>query len=257
MTAVINNKVPAAHSTIDAVAEGWVRLGVMLNVTALETETPDVERLLLGTARHASRNTRLLIMGATWLARRGRCVAKHRLAQVIASELEVEHQAVMGFMLEWATTHADWGVGGHFKAAIRACRAAKDPGPLTEVERRVPAFARLAELRASALSRKWGRWLEDFEAKDDALRTAEWFREHHPALVARAMTGGDVAASVLAELASAGGRVASEAELASRCGVTRAAIRDALANLQSIGEVRTARHGRANVVEAAHPRNAA
>jgi hypothetical protein len=117
----------------------------------------------------------------------------------------------------------------------------------------VPAFARLVKQRASPLSRKWGRWLEDFDPKDDALRTAEWFRDHHPDLVARAMTGGDAAASILAELSASGGRVPSEATLATRCGVTRAAIRDALANLQSIGHVRTERHGRAHAVEVIRP----
>jgi hypothetical protein len=46
---------------LDSVAARWVRLGVLLNVKAAD-QAPDVERLLLDTARVASANSRLFIL---------------------------------------------------------------------------------------------------------------------------------------------------------------------------------------------------
>lgn len=231
---------------VDSVASRWVRLGILLNVRAAE-ETPDIERLLLDTARVAAANSRLFVLAASWLAVYGDYVIKHRLARLAGDELEREHRPTLGFLLEWAKENGE-GNGSRFNQAIAACETATDPGPLTDVERRNAAFARLAEQRASALSRKWGRWLAEFELKDDALRPAEWIAEHNPTLRERALTGGDLLASVLAECAAEGGTVESEAELARRCGASRPAVRDAIRRLRLAGLLRSSTRGRANTV---------
>jgi hypothetical protein len=64
---------------LDIVAAGWTRLGVMLNVTPAR-HTPDLERLILDTARIASSNSRLFLLAASWLARYGDYVARHATA---------------------------------------------------------------------------------------------------------------------------------------------------------------------------------
>jgi len=56
-----------SESLHDSVASRWSRLGAMLNVKADE-HTPDIERLLLDTARVASANSRLFILAASWLS---------------------------------------------------------------------------------------------------------------------------------------------------------------------------------------------
>src|ERR1051325_10914724 len=91
---------------LDSVAAGWARLGAMLNVKAA-ARTPDLERLLLDTARVASANFRLFMLAASWLAEYGDYVAKHRLARLIGDELEREYRPALGLTLEWAKDHGD------------------------------------------------------------------------------------------------------------------------------------------------------
>jgi hypothetical protein len=248
-------------SLVDSVTSQWARLGAMFNVRAAP-RTPDLERLLLDTARAAPANSRLFILAATWLARFGDYVAKHRLARLIRDELEPEHRPVLGFMLEWAKRHGA-STGSRFNLAIKACGplpagdalsgALSDGRPLLDVERHNPHLARLAERRASELSRKWGRWMADFEPKLDALRPDEWVAANNPALYERALTGGDLIASVLAECEAHAGPVASESELARRCGASRPAVRDAIRRLRLAGRLRTVERGRSNAIELRPP----
>src|SRR5450432_2895159 len=186
----------------------------MFNIPSAKT-SPDVEQLLLDTARMASADTRLFVLAASWLARYGEYVAKHRLARLIRDTLEREHRPTLGFLLEWAKIQSKSNAS-RFNLAIDACGNAIDGRPLSEVEHRNALFSRLAEQRASALSRKWGRWLTEFEPKDNALRPIEWIAEHNPSLNTRALTGGDLAASVLAECEIESRTIESEAELARR-----------------------------------------
>lgn len=223
----------------------------MLNVPAAR-KTPDVERLLLDTARVASANSRLFILAASWLAQYGNYVAKHRLARLIGDELEPEHRPTLGLLLDWAKEHGDRN-GSRFNLAIEACGPARDARPLFDAERGNALFARLAEQRASALSLKWGRWMADFEPKASALRLSEWIAQQNPSLHERALTGGDLVASVLAECQACNGAIESEAELARRCGASRPAIRDAMHKLQLAGRVRSTARGRAKAIEL-HPR---
>jgi len=74
-------------------------------------------------------------------------------------------------LLEWARQH-NKSNRFRFNSAIAACGSAIDARPLFDVERRNIVFTRLAEQRASALSRKWGRWMMEFEPREDALRSA-------------------------------------------------------------------------------------
>lgn len=236
-------KRPSVHS----VASCWARLGAMLNVRPART-TPDIERLLLDTARVASAHSRVFILAATWLAHYGDYVAKHRLARLIRDELETEYRPVLGLLLEWAKEHGAAN-GFRFNLAIAACGAPSDAHPLFDVERRNALFTRLAEQRASTLSKKWGRWLAEFEPKLDALRPPEWVAQMNRALHERALTGGDLVASVLAECQARGGMIPSEAELARCCGASRPAVRDAIRKLQLAGQIRSVQGARSNAIQ--------
>ena len=232
---------------LHSVAARWTRLGAMLNVKAAG-RTPDIERLLLDTARVCSAHSRLFVLAASWLALYGDYVARHRLAHLVRRDLEVEYQSVLGLLLDWARENGVTN-GSRFNLAIRACAPAASAQPLFDVERRTPALARLAEQRASSLSRKWGRWTIEFEIRTDAIRPAEWIAEHNPSLVERALTGGDLLASVLAECRADAHAIQSEAELARRCGASRPAIREAIRRLQLAGRIRSIPRGRSHAIE--------
>jgi hypothetical protein len=161
------------------VVSRWVRLGAMLNVQE-SSGTPDIERLLLDTARVTEGNARLFILAASWLVLYGELVDSARLAQLIGEELDVGHRPTLGLLLEWVESHS---AGGQFDAAIQACGRAIDDRPLFDVERRNKTFVELAKLRATPLSRKWGRWMGEFQPKVNALRPMQWILRQNPSLV--------------------------------------------------------------------------
>ena len=217
------------------VVSRWVRLGAMFNASAARQEV-DLELLLLDTARCAAANSRLFILAVTWLAKYGNYVARHRLTRLIIHELEKEHRPTMALMLELARDKN--AINSHrFNQAIRACGRALDQRPLLEIDRRNAFFMRAAKRNASALSLKWGRWMEDFELKEDALRPASWIVQNNPAMRWRADFKGDLRASILAELHANPDSGKSESELARACGATRAAVIDALGKLELSGRI--------------------
>jgi len=236
-----------SRGKINHVIAQWVRLGVMFNTSASKEEV-DVERLLLDTARCAAANSRLFILAVTWLVEYGEYVAKHRLAQLILDELEEEHCQTMGLMLELAK---EKGVDDthRFNRAIKACGRGIDQRPLLDVDRRNDFFVHAARQNASALSLKWGRWMEDFALKDDAIRPASWIVEHNQPMRLRADLKGDLRASIMAALQANSHSVESESELARICGATRSAIAEALKRLEMSGRIKLRHLGKCLRIE--------
>jgi hypothetical protein len=182
---------------LDNLISQWTRIGAGFSV-AQSPVPPDVERMLLETARQAPHMARLFIMAATWLHRYGDLVAKHRLKRLIRDELEPEHRAALGLLLDIAQrgTHP-----AKFASIIRELTPATKARPLFDVERANARLAERARRRASPISARWGLWCEEIEFKDDALRPASWLMRENPGLVMRADFRGDLRASVLAALA--------------------------------------------------------
>jgi len=229
MTRITTKKTTLATET--KVAAAWARLGVMLNV-APANHSPDVERLLLDTARLAPGNVRLFLLAASWLHRFGSYVGGHRLARLVHDELEEDARPVLGLMLEWAG-------GINLKYAIDVCEDAISQigRPLSNAENRMAVLRRQAEQSANTLSKKWGRWLSDdaMRMKHDAIRPVAWVARHNPILAARS-TLGDVAASVVAEWPE-GGQVDGAMEVSRRIGASRLATHGALHVLELAGRV--------------------
>jgi hypothetical protein len=213
------------------VAAAWARLGVMFNVAPAK-QTPDVERLLLDTARLTPGNVRLFLLAASWLHRFSSYVAGHRLARLVHDELEVEAWLVLGLMLDWAG-------GINLKYAIDVCREAISQvgRPLSDAENGMAVLRRQAEQSASALSKKWGRWVSDeaMRMKHDAIRPVSWVARHNSGLAARSSLG-DVATSVVAEWPE-GGEVDGAMEVSRRIGASRLATSGALRDLELAGRV--------------------
>ncbi|MCC6679166.1 MAG: GntR family transcriptional regulator [Phycisphaerales bacterium] len=223
----------ARRCEVDRLIAEWTRIGAGFNVEPA-AETPDIERLLLDTARLASADSRLFAMAMTWLSMYDRLVARHRLARLVLAELEPGYRPVLGLLLELAQAQRG---GGHLNSVIALCAPADLPGPLFEVDRGSPALAARAEQRASEASKRWNLWTEDMPVKRDAIRPAGWIIDHNPIFRARADFKGDLRASILEVLRGDAAAGASESELARHCGVTRMAVRAALADLELGGWV--------------------
>ena len=148
----------------------WTSIGAGFGVEP-SYETPDLERLLLETARHASDMARLFIMAATWLRTYGDLIAKHRLKRLIRDELEPEYGPILGLLLDTAQQ------GTHpleFQSVTKTLGPAFSSRPLFESERQNAKLADRAERKASQLSREWNLWCQPMQLKVDAIRPASW-----------------------------------------------------------------------------------
>lgn len=212
----------------------WARLGVLLNA-APAAATPDLERLLLDSAREAPANVRLLTIAVSWLAAYGPLVARHRLRRLAVTELPIKFQPILGLVLDTAIAH---GAPRELSIVTELCRVATPPRPLAAIQRDDASMAALAERTASPLARRWGVLAPEILPRPELLRPAPWILANNPGLRDRALRKGDLRCSILESLRiDAGGRAGSEAELARLCGATRAAVRKALTALVREGEV--------------------
>ena len=230
----------------------WARLGVGFG-HEMGDQTPDVERLILATAKHRCRHARLLLAAITWLSRYGSLVAEHRLLSLAESaELNEEEEARLGLMLEFSLSQARLhDRRRNLERTARWCRPVDPPRPLFEADRANQVLARRAERRACGLSREWGLWTEKLEAKLDTLRPARWIHATNPALAFRADFRGDLRATLLLVLAERPEAGASVSRLAQQCGVSRPAVVQALDDLEIAGHVRRVARGRATGIELA------
>ena len=237
-------------ATLDDLLRGWARLGVAFDLEP-SPRTPDLERLIIDTAVHAGESARLMGMAATWLGRYARLAARHRLRALALRELHDDHAPALGLLLE---TAAKFSHTRHFDAVMTVCDAAlarsdPSPRPLFDAQRSSPAMAALAERRASQRSRRWRRWAQEFDHRDDALRSPLWIMQQNPALRLRADLGGDLRASILATLEDDSSAGASELELSRRCAATRRAVRLALDQLELAGHIERRANGRRMAIE--------
>jgi hypothetical protein len=217
---------------LDQPISDWTRIGAGFGADP-SPETPDLERLVLETARRAPGMARLFTMAATWLHRYGDLIAKHRLHRLIRDELEHEHRATLGLLLDIAQQGTR---PAQFASIIRELSPASEPRPLFDIERASAKLAERARRRSSLISARWGLWCEEIELKDDALRPAAWVMGRNPGLIMRADFRGDLRASVLAALGHDADAGRSELDLARRCGGSRAQVRNALDNLELTGK---------------------
>ena len=211
------------------VERDWARLGVLFNCRA-SRRTPDLERLLLDTARACPDNARLLPLVVTWLSQYGQFVARHRLKRLVQTELEPEHSSILGLIVEEAIT-----AGGTRELLIvsEVCEPRRPAGPLARARRAEASLVEVAKRQASEASARWGAWAPPIEPKPDAIRSVSWLLEHNPELRERIVRKGDLRVSIIETLRrdAPGGTVSSEVALANLSGATRAAVRKALGAL--------------------------
>ena len=235
----------ASRPRLDHVLSKWARLGIGFDIEPAR-RTPDLERLISDTATIAGESARLVGMAATWLARYAMLVARHRLRAIVLTQLADDDAPALGLMLESA---ARFGRTRHFDSVIATCESATKrggtaPRPLFDSQRGWPAIEALADRRASDLSRRWRRWAQDIEFRDDVLRSPTWIMQRNPSLRRRADLGGDLRASILATILHDPTAGDSELELSRRCAATRRAVRLALDQLELAGHIERRAVGR-------------
>lgn len=200
-----------------AVIEHWAQAGIMFDAMATGS-SPDLERLLLSTARHVSDNARLMVLPVTWLTEYGICIARRRLTWLIESELEDAYVPTMGLILDSVNTFRRQPL---FRRAIDACRGRlerldHDARPLF-TRQSSPGLATLAARAASDLSRRWRLWARPFDLRLDALRPPRWVMAHNPSFLRRADLAGDLRCSIIETLRHDPDAGASAIELQRRC----------------------------------------
>lgn len=212
----------------------WAKLGVLFS-TAPSSDTPDIERLLLRTARAAPRHARLVTIAATWLLVHGHAVARHRLRRLVASELEHAIRPVLAFIID---SSLQLGATKRLSIVLDACAPAAVPGPLHELHRVDHRLLAIAQRTACPISIKWGTWFPAVAPKHEAIRPIAWVLKANPDFHARAVRQGDLRCSIVESLRlDARGEIGSETALARLSGATRAGLRKALDALAREGDV--------------------
>lgn len=210
----------------DNVERDWARVGVLFGCEP-SRRTPDLERLLLETARKCPDNARLLPVAVTWLVEYGQFVARHRLKRLVQTELEPEPQAILGLLIEEAVRH---GATRELLIVSEECYPLSSPVPLSRVQRDQDSLAHISERRATELSQKWGVWTPPVEPKPDAVRPVAWLLHQNTEYRERVIRKGDLRVSIIETLRRdvPGHSVASELAMSRLSGATRAAVRKAL-----------------------------
>jgi len=219
----------------DIIERNWAQLGVLFGCKP-SRETPDLERLLLATARRCPDNARLLPIAVTWIVEYGGFVARHRLKRLVQDELTPDDQAALGLIIEEAVAN---GATRDLLIVAEVCSPRENPAPLSTVQRDNAALARIAEKHASEASRRWGVWTPPVTLKRDAIRPVSWLLARNPGYRDRIVRKGDLRVSILETLRRdvPGGTAPSESALTRLSGATRTAVRKALTALELEGEV--------------------
>lgn len=219
----------------DNLERDWVQVGVLFGCEP-SGNSPDLERLLLDTARQCHTNARLLPLAVTWLVQYGQFIARHRLKRLVLEELEPEFQAVLGLVIEEAVEH---GATRDLLIVSEVCEALAPPQPLAAVQRNSEPLSRISERRASDRSRRWGVWASPVVPKEDAVRPVTWLLQRNPGFRERIIRKGDLRVSILETLRrdAVEHTVPSESALTRLSGATRTAVRKALASLELEGMV--------------------
>ncbi|MBL4701440.1 MAG: hypothetical protein JKX85_09300, partial [Phycisphaeraceae bacterium] len=182
-----------AKNELDNAIAQWARLGVLFGNRS-SRHAPDLEHLLLNTARLASGSARLFYLAITWLSQYSNFVARHRLKHLAETDLAIKHQPTLGTLLALAVKH---GTSKELLIAAEVCQKADTKRPLFEVQQRSKTLTNIARQQASSEGLQWNLWVPDQPIKLDALRPASWVIKHNPQYLSRIIRKGDLRCSIL------------------------------------------------------------
>ncbi|MCF7972325.1 MAG: hypothetical protein K9N55_00775 [Phycisphaerae bacterium] len=213
---------------LDKLLARWVRVGAMYNIASAR-KTPDIEVLLVDTARLLPGFSRLLPMTVTWLSLYCRLVCRHRLIHMVNELSDQTQVATLGMLLDMVRQINSMD---HFNLIIRQCKSLSQPKPLFDIDRQSPKLVDMAQQTTCETGQTWGLWCQPVLLKPDAIRPLPWIMDKNPSYQMRAIFGGNLRASILVMLATDPGVGQSESALARACCATRKAVREALDHLE-------------------------
>lgn len=218
---------------LDNTISKWARAGVLFGC-APSRRSPDLERLLLDTARHAPRSARLFVHAVSWLSQYDGFVARHRLKRLILDELETDACPVLGLLLDLAIKH---GASRELNIAARCCGKAAPARPLFDVHATTTARRQLARRLACPEAKRRGLAAPDVTIKLDALRPPSWILKRNPSFHQRVVRKGDLRSTILETLRYDAHEQAldSESALVQLCAANRPAVSAALDDLEREG----------------------
>lgn len=219
--------------TVDNTIARWARVGVLFGARP-SRRSPDLERLLLDTARLAPKNARLFTLAVSWLSEYDSFIARHRLKRLIVDELEANTRPVLGLLLDLAIKH---GASRELNIAAKACGKTKTPAPLFDVHSRSETRRNLAKQSACIEAKRRGLWAPDVAIKLDALRPASWIVKRNPQYRERAIRKGDLRCTILETLRRdvPDHELESELALVRLCAAQRPAVSASLDDLDREG----------------------
>ncbi|MGA1056803.1 MAG: hypothetical protein ACO3Y3_03815 [Phycisphaerales bacterium] len=224
---------PWIEAQLDAIVAEWRDAGVAYGgPPPPEGVQPpvDLERLLIRSVAWSVEMPRLFNTTASWLQEFGAVVALGRLSRVVADELALDLQPLLGAMLDTA----EWGqTPCRFDAvAVRLPPSAEPRSPFRVVRER-PALVEEFRRRTGLIGRRWRLYIDDEPPRPKVLRARRWIMDRHPDFAIREQFNGDLRASVLASLWFDEGAGESEAALAAACGGEVGEVRAAVADLEA------------------------
>lgn len=219
-------------TTESQILAAWARLGIAWNIPPAR-QTPHLETLLIQSMAFVPTNARLPVLLANWLSVYWRCVGRDSL-RTLAQSASPRDQATLGLLLDTAD---QWLPTPVFRGLTQTLIPVANPEPLLLADQARPALARLAEIEASPISRRWGLWCLPIEPKPDAIRPPSWVLKTNPTLRMRSLFKGSLKTSLLSalETLAPAAAPATVTTLARHCAVTRKAVYEALADLQFSG----------------------
>jgi DNA-binding MarR family transcriptional regulator len=206
-----------------------------VNFTGSSSVDPvDVERLIVSTAGLASKDERLTICAASWLAQFHDLVDGRRLSE-LTREASPRTRAYLGALLSLAIEAPDGaGRAPQFDTALTHCAPLRQARPFYEVANR-----QWMRERSLKLYRRWHLWHDEATLQHKSIHSLDQVLKV-PELRARALLGPSIEASCVAYTLE---RVTNARSLSRLLGATYAATHAAVERLVGRGLLTRTRNG--------------
>ena len=220
-------------SELNYVLSKWRKLGTSFNVEPCK-ETPNIENLIILSARYIPEFSRLLPMLEAWLSKYEVLVCRHHLARMVSQLQDQKSSAILGYLFSRLRAKTE---SKHFNIVIKQCKPLFQPEPLFHVDQKNDKTKAFAERFSEPEAIEWGLWASHERPYESAIMDSTWLMKENPTLHYRALFSGKLQATIISVLLESEDHGQSETRLSKACNVTRVALRDALEHLDLCGYI--------------------